>query len=118
MRTLLVLSTLFTLLSMPAGATEDDLPQPPRKVSGKELAVQWPQLMTQTISVRVTPVRALSVGRYAVTVDKTRATLLVNPSTPMWTGAKTVCVNVTGPDTIADKGHTTVVGLMLTRCAE
>lgn len=104
----LLIATLLTLTAATAHAA-------PKTISGSELALRWADLIGETVSVRVTPTRALAPARYLVKVDKTDAVMIIAPG-KVWAGKRTVCAAVTGQETLLDKGRTTVVGLMLTDC--
>ena len=84
-------------------------------ISGRELTLRWPELIGQTLHLRITPVRALDVARYLVKVDKSPAVLLVAPC-KIWSGPKVVCAAVTGEETVLAGGRTRLVGLMLADC--
>lgn len=103
----LTMTILGLLVALPALAATS--------ISGRDLAVKWPALLGETVQVRVTPVRALAAGKYHVRVDAEDAVLIMTPS-KAWTGKRTVCASVFGPESIANRGKTTVVGLMLTEC--
>ncbi len=87
----------------------------PEVTSGADLALHWPELIGQTLHLRITPVRALDVARYLVKVDKASAVLLVAPG-KIWSGQKLICAAVTGEETVLAAGRARVVGLMLTEC--
>ena len=106
-RFLACLVTTLCLLPAASGA--------PKVTSGADLALRWPELIGQTLRLRITPVRALDVARYLVKVDKSPAVLLVAPC-KIWSGPKVVCAAVTGEETVLAGGRTRLVGLMLTDC--
>jgi hypothetical protein len=108
MKTLFAALLALTLIC-PAPATAADKP-----MSGQELALRWPDLIGEVVTVRVAPVRAIQPGKMLVRIDATEATVLAVGK--VWKDAQVVCATVMGTDTIADRGRTTVVALMLTTC--
>ena len=87
----------------------------PRTMTGAELALRWPELLGEVVKIQATPLQALDIARYHIKVDKTDAVMLVMPG-KIWTGTKTVCAMVNGPEKMFKAGRTQVVGLMLTDC--
>jgi len=111
MKTLLT-AALIAILSMNATAAFAACGP---KMSGKVLAVQWPNLIGESVTVQAQMVKAIAPMKYLIKVDSLDATLMVSKP---WQGKRSVCVTVMGSDTIADKGRTTVVGLMAANDAE
>lgn len=107
----LLLTALLTALSATAHAAAKGA------MHGSELQVRWADLIGETVRLRVTPTRALGPARYLVSVDGTKAIMLIGPS-KVWSGTRTVCAGITGPESLPDKGRTTVIGLMLNNCEE
>lgn len=87
----------------------------PLAIKGAELAIRWPQLLGKTVQISVTPVQALDAARYYVKVDKLDAVMVMMPD-KVWSGRKTVCAMVLGPEKVHRGGRTQVVGLMWKGC--
>lgn len=111
MKTLLTIA-LTAILSMNATAAFAACGP---KMSGKTLAVRWPELLGESVTVQAQMVRALSPMKYLIKVDGVDATVMTSKG---WQGKRSVCVTVMGSETIADKGRTQVISLLMSNDAE
>lgn len=99
------------LLALPLGVQADG----PIPIKGGDLALRWPQLVGSTVQIAATPVQALDTARYYVKIDEVKAVMIMMPD-KVWSGRKTVCAMVLGPEKMNRGGQTQVVGLMWKAC--
>lgn len=85
------------------------------KMSGKELAVRWPNLIGESVNVQAQMVRAIAPMKYLININGTDATVMTSKA---WQGKRNACVTVMGSETIADKGRTQVISLIMSNDAE